>query len=93
MKIWQLRFSNRLQGHPTVHSVDICSDSLNRRRNSDLVVKKSYSFLRQNASSKFRDNEKLIPFAFEGANMSVKMRKRSDSISIKPTTASKFAES
>ena len=47
---------------------DICSDGL---RNSDLIVKKICSFLRQNFSSKFRNTGKVIPFIFDGANMSM----------------------
>ena len=46
-------------------------------RNSDLVVKKVCSSLRQNVGSKFRNAEKLIPFVFEGASTSLKMRKTS----------------
>ena len=53
-------------------SVEICSGLNRLRLNSDLVVtEKIYSFLRQNASSKFRNTRKLIPFVFEQANMFV----------------------
>lgn len=40
-----------------------------------LVERNIYSFLRQNVSTKFHITGKLsIPFVFEGANMSLKMR-------------------
>ena len=45
--------------------VDVCSERLNRLRNSDLDL--TYSFLWQNVCSKFRNTGKLIPFGFEGS--------------------------
>ena len=52
--------------------VDICSEGLNRLRNSDLIVKNICGFIRQNVSSKFCNTGKLIPFVFAGANMVLK---------------------
>ena len=57
------------QGHPTVHSVDILI--LNQLRNSDLVVRKNYSFLRQNFSSQFRNTGKLGFLPFENPEIPV----------------------
>lgn len=49
-------------------SMDVCSEGLNRLRNSGLVLKKIYTFLRQDLSSKFLD---FFPFVYV-----VKMRKK-----------------
>ena len=54
--------------------VNICSDDLNRLKYWDLVAKKIYSFLRQNVRQNKLiswHNGTLIPFVFEGANMSL----------------------
>ena len=56
-------------------SVDICSDGLNLLRNSDLFMKKIYSFLRQNVSSKFLTLENYS-FRFEGANELLKLQNK-----------------
>ena len=40
-------------------------------RNSDLVLKKMLSLLRQNISSKFRYTGKVTPFVFGGTNISI----------------------
>ena len=56
------------------NSLDICSDNINRLRNSKFSRKKK-QFSPANVSTKFHITGKLlIPFVFEGANMSLKMR-------------------
>ena len=83
---WPLtRDSNR--GTRRFNSIDICSDD---HSDSKFGRKENLQFSPVKGQLKFLNTEKLIPFVFRGTNMSLKIRKGSVSIFVKPTTAGNF---